>query len=294
MRAVGNKWFWLIVFAAGWTAAGFALFAKGSNANPAAAAESPQRIVAGTPSLTEILFALGLGDQVVGVTAYSNYPPEAQDKRVIGTFWQPDIEAVVAARPDLVVTEGFDQQAHLAQRLQRLGYGTVSVDIWSVAQLYEAINEIGRVTDRRREAAALLARIQNNIAQVSARMAAQARPKVLYVIQTSPLRVAGRQTFINELIELAGGQNAIGPTVNKYPPIGSEQVIASSPDVIIAPGMAGVSREALIEYFTRYGRIPAVANEQIYLIDDDTVSRLGPRIDQAVEMIARCIRPGIF
>lgn len=296
MRAVGNRWFWLVASVAGWTAAGLVMFADGSGAPPhgtenAAAVEAPRRIVAMAPSLTEILFALGLGDRIAGVTTDSNYPPAAKDKAVIGSFWQPDIEAVVTARPDMVVTEEFDQQMHLAQRLRRLGYRTVSVDIWTVAQLYDAIERIGTVTGRRKDADALLERIRGNIARISNRTTEGTRPKVLYVIQTEPLRVAGRETFINEFIELAGGVNAIGPTVQKYPPIGSEAVIASAADVIIAPAMAGVRRAELEKCFARYESVPAVANRRIYVIEGDTVSRLGPRIDEAVETIARCIRP---
>ncbi len=289
MRIFGSKWLWFAVFAAVWTAAGYVLFAGGSTGRDTALVRAPERIVAAAPALTEILYALGLGERVVGVTTYSNYPPEAKDKRVIGTFWQPDIEAVVATRPDLVVTEAFDQQAHLAERLRRLGYCTLSVDVWSVAQLYEAIERIGAVTGKGAEAAALLARVQGNICHVSAQAKGE-RPKVLYVIQTDPLRVAGRQTFIDELIELAGGQNAMGPTVQKYPPIGAEQVIGSRPDVIIAPEMAGVQPEALKQYFARYQSVPAVANGRVYVIAGDTVSRLGPRIDEAVQTIAACLR----
>ncbi len=301
MRVIANRWVCLAVCVAAWSAAGWILFGDESTAGLRlqgsaggvnnAGAETPQRIVSMAPSLTEILFALGLNEKIVGVTEYSDYPPAANEKPVIGTFWQPDIEAVVAARPDMVVTETFDTQTHLAQRLRRLGYRTLSVDVWTVADLYTSIETIGQATGCGREADALLKRMKDNIAQVSVQTAAGDRPKVLYVIQTQPFRAAGRQTFINELIELAGGVNAIGPTVQKYPPIGAEHVIASAPDVIIAPKMAGVRREALLARLARYPRIPAVVNDRVYVIDDDTVSRLSPRIDEAVATLARCIRP---
>jgi iron complex transport system substrate-binding protein len=112
------------------------------------------------------------------------------------------------------------------------------------------------------------------------------------------LRVAGRDTFINEMIELAGGENAIGPTVQKYPPIGTEQLIACSPEVIVEPLMLQKSlidqQDRAADYWNRFENIPAVRNGRIYVIDGDTVSRLGPRLHEGAEQIARCLRPELF
>jgi iron complex transport system substrate-binding protein len=133
---------------------------------------------------------------------------------------------------------------------------------------------------------------------LSALAAKYEKPKVLWVIAREPLRVAGRDTFVNEIIELAGGENAIGRTVHKYPPIGSEQVIASAPDVIIEPAMGSKTvseqqKEAL-RYWRRFKNVPAVADGRIYVISPDTVCRLGPRLPQGVETVARCIRTELF
>jgi iron complex transport system substrate-binding protein len=219
----------------------------------------------------------------------------------MGTFWQPNIEAVVAARPDLVIALGFNQQAGLAHRLARLNFNTLTVDIETIPQLFDAIEKIGTVTYKTADAHRLSERLRNNLDNISRRVADGHRPKVLYIIQIEPLRVAGRQTFINELIELAGGENAIAPTINKYPPVGPEQVIASNPDVIIQPVMdvmekadLTAGKQQLIEYFDRFQSITAVSSNRIYVIDGDAVSRLGPRIDQAAETIARCLRPELF
>jgi iron complex transport system substrate-binding protein len=110
--------------------------------------------------------------------------------------------------------------------------------------------------------------------------------------------VAGRDTFINEMIELAGGENAIAPTIHKYPPIGAEQVIASRADVIIEPAMnpndLAAQQENAIQYWSQFKNVPAVVNNLIYIIDGDTVSRLGPRLYEGTELIARCLRPELF
>lgn len=294
MKIITNKWLWLVVFVLCWTAGGFAVFSRSDGEAVAVVGDiTPQRIVSMAPTLTEILFALGLGEQVVGVTVYSNYPPAAKEKTVMGTFWQPNIEAVIAARPDLILTLGFDQQITLAGRLRRLNYSTLTVDIEKVDQLFEAIAEIGAVTKRVAQADEMARRLRANLDNISELVSTGDKPTVLWIIQIEPLRVAGTDTFINELIELAGGVNAIGPTINKYPPIGAEQIITLAPEVII-DGDYTSGRENTLKYFNRFGNVPAVRNERIYEIQDDTVSRLGPRIDEAVESIAKCLRPELF
>jgi len=301
MKLITNKWLWLAVFVVGWNIAGVVGFRDDTPPAGTGRDDCPRRIVAMAPSLTEILFALGLQDNIVGVTEYSNHPPAARQKPVMGTFWQPNIEAVVAAAPDLIITLGFDRQAGLAHRLARLNFNTFTVDIETIPQLLDAIEQIGAVTGKSSAARSLSERLRNNLAGITRRVADRRRIKVLYIIQIEPLRVAGRQTFINELIELAGGENAIGPTVNKYPPVGPEQVIASNPEVIIQPVMEATERadmaagrRRLLEYFGRFRSIAAVSNDRLYVIDGDAVSRLGPRIDQAAEIIARCLRPELF
>jgi len=122
--------------------------------------------------------------------------------------------------------------------------------------------------------------------------------RVLWVVQREPLRVAGRETFVNEMIELAGGENAIGPTLHKYPPVGIEQVITAAPEVIIEPAMVAGDPEKqhrqALAYWDRFRNIPAVANDRIYVVDGDVVSRLSPRLPAGIQMIARCLRPELF
>jgi iron complex transport system substrate-binding protein len=255
----------------------------------------PCRIVSMAPNLTEILFALGLDNRIVGVTQDSDSPPAARAKPRVGTFWQPGIEAVIAARPDLVVTLAFEQQRELAQRLVRMGYHCLTVDIERVDDLFRAISVIGDATGAREQARELSAQIRTQMQQLHARVAGLPRVKVLWVVQREPLRAAGRDTFINELIELVGGENAVGPTVQTYPPVGAEQVIAAAPEVIIEPTMTENSREGqrrqALAYWRRYINVPAAVNERIYVIDGDVVSRLGPRLPAGIETIARCLRP---
>jgi len=208
-----------------------------------------------------------------------------------------DIEAVVAARPELVITLGFEQQQNLAERLRRIGYNSLTVNIEKVNDLFDAIERIGSATGRQRQANELISRIRTKL-QGLANMVGGPKVRVLWVVQREPLRVAGRDTFVNEMIELAGGENAIGSTVHKYPPIGSEQVIACNADVIIESAMGRQDiesqRDRALQHWNKFKYLPAVANRRVYVIPGDTVSRLGPRLYEGTETIARCLRPHLF
>ena len=266
--------------------------------NTATLSGRPERIISMAPNLTEILFAIGLGDKIVGVAAGSDYPPAAVSKPEMGSFWQPSIEAVIAAKPDLIITLGFSQQKNLAQRLERVGYSSLTVNIEKISELSEAIARIGEATGTGPQADELVRTIGEKLENLSALVGARKKVKVLWVVQREPLRVAGRDTFVNEMIELAGGENAIGPTVQKYPPIGSEYVYACGADVIIEPAMTTkdleVQRDSALKYWSRFKNVAPVKNGRIYVIDGDVVSRLGPRLYEAVETIAICLRPQLF
>ena len=295
-----KKWLWLFLLIVCWTGAGLAIvdFQQEQNYNDTPLPAQVLRIVCMAPNLTEILFALGLEERIVGVTLDSDYPLAAAKKLKVGTFWQPNIEAVIAAKPDLVITLGFDQQRNLAERLKRIGYNSLILSIEKVSELFEAIQIIGTATGKQREANELVRDITKKLDKLLALVGTNDRVRVLWVVQREPLRVAGRDTFINEIIELAGGENAIGPTLHKYPPIGAEQVIACQPEVIIEPAMnqgdpAGQQASAL-QYWSKFRNVPAVVNKRVYVISGDTVSRLGPRLYEGTETIARCLRPELF
>jgi iron complex transport system substrate-binding protein len=290
-----NKWWWLLLITFCWIGAGFAIFGQQEKQNRSTDSLPGQadRIVSMAPNLTEILFALGLEGKIVGVTLHCNYPPAAAGKPKIGTFWQPNIEAVIAAKPTLVVTLGFEQQRSIAERLGRVGLHCLTVNIEKVSELFEAIDKIGTATGKQYEANQLVSGIRKKLNGLASLVSTKDKVRVLWVVQREPLRVAGRDTFVNEMIELAGGENAIGPTIYKYPPIGAEQVIASGADVIIEPSMTEddlpSQQEKSLQYWNRFENVPAVINRRIYVINGDIVSRLGPRLYEGVETIARCL-----
>ena len=295
-----GKWWLLLAALVLWLACGYAMLkpvtvdARASVRGP----RPPSRIVSMAPNLTEILFALGLGERVVGVTQDSDYPPRALNKPRVGTFWQPNIEAIIATRPDLVVTLAFEQQRELARRLKRIGYDCLVIDIEKIDDLFNAIAAIGDAAAINEQARELSRRIKTQMHRFQETTAGLPKVKVLWVVQREPLRIAPRDTFINEMIELAGGENAVGPTLRNYPPIGAEQVIAAGPEVIIepvmVPGAPDGQRRQAFAYWQRFANVPAVVNKRIYVIDGDVVSRLGPRLPVGVETIAKCLRPELF
>jgi len=295
-----RKWWLLSALLVLWLASGYVMLEpREANVRPGVrCSQQPLRIVSLAPNLTEILFALGLGENVSGLTQDSDYPPAALAKPKVGTFWQPSIEAVIAAKPDLVVTLALEQQKELARRLGRMGYRCLTVDIEKTDDLFQAISAIGDAAGVKEHARELSERIRTEIHRLQAVTAAMPKTKVLWVVQREPLRVAGRDTFINEMIELAGGENAIGPTLHKYPSIGAEQVIAAGPEVIIEPVMVraspGQQHGQVSSYWRRYANVPAVTHGRIYVVDDDVVSRPGPRLPAGVALVAKCLRPELF
>jgi len=298
-----NKLRFTAVFVACFVAGSVVLvyFAGGAapeQAHRTAESQEPRRIVSLAPNLTEILFALGLGDKVVAVSNDSDYPPEVGERKKVGTFWHPNTEAVIAARPELVVTLSFPQQLEVARVLRRLGFKVLTVQIETVEQLFVAIAQIGEAASCRKRAQALVHQIRDKVSKVRSKLSSADKVKVLWVVQAEPLRVASRNTFINELIEMAGGENVIPATVGQYPQIGGEQLLLCQAEVIIQPAMG---RESIAEqrckarlFWSKWPGLPAVRDDRIYVVEPDIVNRLGPRLAEAVELVGRCLHPELF
>ncbi|MBN1360547.1 MAG: ABC transporter substrate-binding protein [Sedimentisphaerales bacterium] len=290
-----RKWWLLLAGLVCWCLLGYGLLGRQAVRAHTPQTAPPTRIVSMGPNLTEILYALGLGPEIVGVTVDSDYPPDVAQKPKVGSFWQPNLEAIIATRPDLVVTLGFAQHRTLADRLRRMSYACLTLDIETIDGLFQGILAAGAATGTEGRAQEIVAEMRAQIAALQGSITSGTRAKVLWVVQREPLRVAGRDTFPNELIELAGGRNAIGPTLHKYPPIGAEQVLASGIDVIIEPTMVPGDEESqraqALQYWSRWPNVPAVVNGRIYIVDGDLVSRLGPRLCEGIETVARCLRP---
>lgn len=259
----------------------------------------PKRIVTLAPSNTEILFAVGAGARVVGVTRSCNYPPEAQRRAKIGGFSAKTIsvEKIVALKPDLVFSAGKMHQP-VIEALEQAGIPVVAFAPKRFEGVYKNIETAGRLTGREAEAAKLVTEMKARVAAVTKKTRAISggdRQTVFYEVWHEPLITAGPATFIGQLIELAGGKNIFADVNEDYPQVSAETVVRRNPAVILGPDSHG--EELTVEKIrTRpgWGGIKAAQTGRIYLVNGDIVSRPGPRLVKALEIIARLLHPGLF
>jgi len=258
----------------------------------------PQSIISLAPSNTEILFALGLGDRVIAVSEYCNYPLEAQNKAKVGGFSTVNIEKVVSLKPDLVLAAGGVQEAVVGE-LERLGLTVIALNAKSIEEVFENMRLVGKVAAQLETARELTTNLEQRIRAVTDKtkdLPDSQRPTIFYEVQYDPLMTAGPGTFIDDLIHLAGGVNIASDAVAKYPVYNLEILVERNPEVIIISVGHG-SIEASVEGVKSRGRwqiIDAVKNDRVYGINADLVSRPGPRIVDALEEMARFIHPELF
>jgi iron complex transport system substrate-binding protein len=260
----------------------------------------PQRIVSLAPSNTEILFALGLGSKVVGVTKFCDYPPEVLERvkkgdiAIIGGFADPSIERIVALNPDLVLAAS-SLHEKVVKDLEEKGITVVALNPKKVDQILANIRLVGKVCGKPEEAENLTDGMRRVIdAVVSKTENVTHRPKVYYEVWYEPLYTIGPGTWQSELIEMAGGVNIFADAKEAYPIVSAEAVIERNPEIIVVPigYMGGVEED--FEKRPGWSAISAVKNGKIYEIDENTVIRPGPRIIQGLQQLAKFIHSEIF
>lgn len=257
----------------------------------------PQRIISLSPSNTEVAFALGLADRLVGVTDYCNYPLEALEKEKIGGFSTPSIEKIVELEPDLVLASTIHTEE--VPRLEALGISVLVVESSKLFDLYTSISLVAEVTGVSASGEALIASMQERINAVEIIVSAvpsNERVRVYYEVYSDPLMSAGEEAFINEIIALAGGINIFSDIAEKYPQISAEVVAERQPEIILFPDYHGTADLILESMTGRPGweSVPAVINSRVYVVSDDTFTRPGPRIVEAVEEAAKLFYPELF
>jgi iron complex transport system substrate-binding protein len=267
-------------------------------------AAQPQRIVSTAPSITELLFALGLGDRVVGVTRFCRYPPEAQKKAIIGDYINPDIEVIASLRPDLVIVQ--QNPVHLMERLKSLHLKTLEIDQQNAGleeAVYKSIRIVGDATSTSRRAAELIGSIRTGLDSVRARAAQSKSRRVMFVVGRSPGRldgliVVGRASYLNEVIALAGGDNVFHDALAPYPEISMESVIARDPEVIVDMGdmsdTVGVTEQhkhEVVQLWERIGSLSAVKRHAVVAIASDMYVVPGPRVVEAARALFAIFHP---
>lgn len=250
----------------------------------------PKRIVSLAPANTEIAFALGLGDKVVGVTTYDDYPAEVTRISKVGDFTTPNIEAIAAAKPDLVLaTTGV--QADALKRLKALGATVLAIDPQTLDGVYTDIGRVGRATGTAEKATAVVGSMKAEVAGVQKAVEGTAPVSVFVEIAQNPLYTAGKGTLIDELIGLAGGTNVV--TKPGYVAYSSEQLIEADPQVYLAT-KGSMSDPAALAKRAGHAKLSAVLDNRVYVLDDNLVSRPGPRIVEGLKQIAEALHPEAF
>ena len=258
----------------------------------------PERIISLAPSNTEILFALGLGDRVVGVSDYCDYPEEAKEKTKVGGYSTSDIERIVALEPDLILIEDI-HTGEILPALEKLDLTVVTIDPRTLDEVLESFTLIGEITGKSDEASRLVTEMRNRINAITNKtdnLPEEKRLRIFYVMWHDPLMTVGTNTRIHELIEKAGGVNIIQDTEG-YPTISLEALIEANPQVIIAGSGMGEGADLPFQFAStepRLENVDARINGRVYEINTDLVGRPTPRMIDGLEQLAEFIHPEIF
>ena len=258
--------------------------------------EAPQRIVSHVPVITEILFALGLGERVVGVSDYCDHPEEAKLKPSIGNYFNPSIENVVALDPDLVLTDGHSENI---KQLDDLRITYLVIDPKDLDGFFKDIELLGKATGIEGRAEKLIRDMKEAISRVVNRVKDAPKVRVIYVIDGTDLNnpwTAGPGSSVDSLITMVGGENIAAKAPSPWMQFSIEQVAGSDPEIIILPAKHGTAFTSpeLLKGHPAWREITAVKQNGIRIIDGDLVDGYGPRIVQGLEEIARSVHPELF
>jgi iron complex transport system substrate-binding protein len=262
-----------------------------------------QRIVSLVPAVTEMLYAIGAGPQVVGVSSYDHFPPDVESLPKVGALVDPDTERIFSLRPDLVVVYG--SQSDVEARFDKAGIQTFNYRhsaTDAILGTFDTITALGAATGHEAEARELVVRMTTALDDLRKRVAGLPRPRTLVVIGRQPgtlqgVYAAGGSGFMNEMLEIAGGQNVLEEVKRESVQPSSETLLRLAPDVLLelkATAPAGNYPGGDLEVWNTLASIPAVQNKQVRALVGDYVVVPGPRIPQGAEAIARALHPATF
>ena len=259
-------------------------------------AEAPRRIISLSPNITQIIYALGAWDNVVGVTIYSDYPPEAKDMAKVGGWVNPNMEAIVALKPDLVVLMK-DQNTIFGQKLDHLGLKKSVIDSnESVSDILESISTLGEVLNRKREADRLVTELRTSLDRITEATKEAQKKSVLIVVGRNPgtledIYVIGRDNYMNELLNMAGGENVIE---NKRLSIKltKEAILTLDPDVIIEINHNKSGRESqILGTWAELKLAKAVRNNQVFILPSTVLLHPSQRIVEGARILTQILHP---
>ena len=250
------------------------------------AAEPPKRIISLAPNMTEILFSLGLGDRIVGVTSFCDFPEEARKKPKVGGMSNPSIEAVIRLKPDIVVLTTDGNPKEFEERLRSMGIKTFVFTARRLSELSKGVRELGAALGVRERADAFANNFAAALEKFRSRRARLTlnKKKVLFIVWPEPLIVAGPGTVIDDAISVVGAENIASAAPAEYPKFSIEEIIRRAPDIIFIGKGKGMEKgsEGLLK---KLRRVPAVSRSKVFYVSDD-LYRLGPRTLRGIEEIS--------
>ncbi len=256
----------------------------------------PQRIISLAPSNTELVYALGLQDRLIGVTTYDNYPPEVKDKPQVSDFSNVDVEKVVALHPDLILAADI-QKADVVPALEKLGINVIVFDPVTVEGVFNDLTLLGEISGKSQQAAALVASLSQRVKAITDKVsvAGAPYPRILYVTWYDPIWTAGDNTMIGDLFKKVGATN-IAADVSGYGTISLENVIQRNPQIIVVMSSMGDQNQSLnwVNTEPRLKATDALKNQQVYEINSDIFGRTTPRIVDGLEQLAKIVHPDLF
>jgi iron complex transport system substrate-binding protein len=250
----------------------------------------PERIVSLAPANTEIVYSLGIFDRVVGVTTWDNYPAQVTDVAKVGDFTTPNLEAIAAARPDLILVTG-GVQADVISKLEGVGAKVVVVDPQTLEGVYSAIGMVAKITGTTVKGDAVVAGMKKDLAAITAKLTGAEPVKSFIEIGWNPLFTAGPGTLLDDLLVKAGGVNVVKE--NGYVGYSVEQLVTDQPEVYLGT-VSSIGDLGAFRKRPGCSALPAVKAGRVYPLDDDLVSRPGPRVIKGVREIAAALHPELF
>jgi len=256
---------------------------------------SPKRIIALAPNVTEILFGLGLDQEIVGVSIHCNFPEKAKTRTRVGSYISLDFEKIVSLKPDLIIGTGAGNTKDMVDRLEKLGFSTYIIFPKNFDGILTSVRHLGQVVAREKEGLVTVRSMESRRQRVINLTRNLTRPRVFMQIGEAPIVTVGRGSFADDLISLAGGENVAAREERMYPRWGMEEVLNRLPEVILVSSMNPKGNyEKVVQEWSRWKMIPAVQHGRIHLMDSDLIDRPSPRIVEGLEEMARLFHPERF
>jgi cobalamin transport system substrate-binding protein len=252
------------------------------------------RFVSLAPNLTEIVYAIGAGDRLVGDTTYCDYPPEAKTVAKIGDTLQPSIERILALRPQLVLVSTASQLEAFTKQLDEHDIAVYVTDPRDLEGVFRSILSVGALLNESVAAAELVKQLRARSETVERAVAGLAPVSVFFQLSGQPLYTAGRSSFVTNLIERAGGRSVTSDVQEAWPRLSDERALASRPEAVIMLSGDAMGAAANTKVAAALRNSPAVQNGRVYLIDGDLLTRPGPRLVDGLEQIAHALHPKAF